>query len=485
MRTFKEAFPDLFNWEVDAAFSDHSDNVRRCPLCHWELEEGRCLHCFWTPSRQNHQFIESDSHVEDDTTDTEARLAREFIANSHGHRERRYLSQNDDDAFYSADSEERRPSDDEFVVPDSEVESIPEPDDEEEDYSDFVTRTRFDITQNTVAQSHEFTEFGSDDDDHSDDSEPQQSMLWRPGSDRFRAAQSLGHHTGVPETPPPPYPYPEAQIPGLPFEAFRNMYRLANGFDTRASPRRLRSNNQINYPTQSFVAPPQQQQSELRSQAQLQSQSQQQQPSNLVLNERQRHELGTLTEPPIGNSLAERMQQRREAAVARRRAQPNSRSQRPQPEAGTTANNPVDLSTTPHAPHRHRGRRNQPIIINDEEDESEHNPVSTADNHPVEDPDDLEGPEVLTYSAAGYLEHDPSDHRPEVDMYRTQIAYHSRENDVYQPRRIRIFDNDSDEETRPNQQRQNQRQQQRQRIRVQSTDSDSDESFRQYTRRPR
>jgi hypothetical protein len=462
---YKEAFPDLFNWEVDAAFSDHSDNVTRCPRCHWELEEGRCLHCSWEPAHRNHQMFESDSH-EDTTTDTEARLSREFIARNLGHRHRREY---DMDAFYSADSDGPRPSDDEFIVPDSDIESVSSPDDEddEEDYEDFVTRSRFNITQNTVSETHEFTEFGSDDDDYSDDNGVQESMLWRPGSDRFQAFHASGHHTGVPETPPPPYSYPAVVVPPVSFQPFHSQSQLPNRAPPRATPRRLRSHEHIHHLNQPYMAAPEEQQSQPHLLPQFQ------QPPETMLNERQRHELDTLNEAPLGNSLAERMQQRREAAeLARRRAQPANRTQRRQPAAGTTASNPVDLSATPRAPRRHRGRRNQPIIIDDEE-EPEHE--APADSQQAENPDELEGPEVIRYSAAGYLEHDPSDHRPEVDMYRTQVAYHSRENDVYEPRRIRVFDNDSDEDP-PQPQHQQQQQ-------PQATDSDSDDYYGTYDRR--
>lgn len=464
MQEYKEAFPDLFNWEVDAAFSDHSDNVTRCPRCHWELEEGRCLHCSWEPSQRSNQIYDSDSH-EDTTTDTEAQLAREFIASNLGHRNR---LEYDPDAYYSADSDGPRPSDDEFVVPDSDIESVSDPGDEddEDDYEDFVSRTRFNITQNTVSQTHEFTEFGSDDDDYdySDNNGVQESMLWRPGSDRFRAQNASGHNTGVPETPPPPYSYPAVVVPPVSFQPFNSLSQLPNRAAPRAAPRRLRSHEPAHHLNLPFMEAPQDQQP--------QQPPQFQQPPEPTLSERQRHELGILNEAPLGNSLAERMQQRREAAeLARRRAQPVSQIQRRHPAAGTTANNPVDLSATPRAPRRHRGRRNQPIIIDDEEESGHEAP---ADTQPTEASDDLEGPEVITYSAAGYLEHDPSDHRPEVDMYRTQVAYHSRENDTYEPRRIRVFDNDSDEDPP-----QSQRQQQQSRI----TGSDSDDYYGTYNRR--
>ncbi|KAF5098137.1 hypothetical protein D0Z00_002154 [Geotrichum galactomycetum] len=454
MHDYKEAFPDLFNWEVDAAYSDHSDNVTRCPRCRWELEEGRCLHCSWEPAQRNRQMYDSDSH-EDTTTDTEARLAQEFVASDPNNRHRRGY---DIDAFYSADSDGPRPSDEEFVVPDSDIESVSDPDDEE-DYDDFVSRSQFNITQNTVSQTHEFTEFGSDDDDdYSDDNSVQESMLWRPGSDRFRVQHASGHHTGVPETPPPPYSYPAVVVPPVSFQPFQSRSQLPNRAAPRATPRRLRSHEQTHHLNQSYTAAFQEQQPQF------------QQPSEPVLNERQRHELDRHFQAFLGNSLAERMQQRRDAAeLARRHAQPASRSQRRPPAAGTTASNPVDLSATPRAPRRHRGRRNQPIIIDDEEEPEHEEP---ANSQQAENPDDLEGPEVIRYSAAGYLEHDPSDHRPEVDMYRTRVAYHTRENGVYEPRRIRVFDNDSDEA--PHQPRQNQQQQQSQ---VTNSNSDSDDDY--------
>lgn len=413
-------FPFLFDEEPQMPLSDHEDQVRRCPRCVWELEGAECSHCGWRRGLgmeiSELENTDSDEGEGDD-------LENEF--NEGVGRVFEEIPTLSDQEFIDDATQESTESDygEEFdvtggIAPYPFVDNSPLFEEESDD-DDFMGNasdedSAWGVTNMVPAGSSGF---------------PQQyGYAVRPplalpqDSNIASRLRRMAHN--VPDTPPPAYSTPQ-------------FYHSAS-FPSAAPTNRNRR-----------VAP-----------------------SSPSLNERQRRDIAMFSGAPPMNSPTHGS---REDAIDLRSPDHNrqpprrpTRNQRPSttrvtpvPPATATQATRAPTRTTQTTRPPARTRRQHTIVLSDESDRETPvppPPTTTASSQdtrelggrsrPIQLDDELlDLPGEITYGTAGYLEHDPNDRRPEVERYRSQVAYHTRGDDaVYRPTARPAFEDSESEQ---------------------------------------
>lgn len=411
MTYHKVLFPFLFdNNDPSLPLSDNSDQVQRCPRCFWELEDGACLHCEWSRSRR-HPNEDSENGEEGSDLDMDIagvrRLAFEDVPT---------LSDNEfiDDSIQDSpvsevDDEEFNITGDSVTYPMSSINESYSPsffDEDSDDQRDYDldsdvehswAQSSYQGTNGTVAYPHPYN------------IRPPRAL---PSRTRTRDAtvSRLGQmNLDVPHTPPPAYSSPQV---------YHSTTFLPSSTSTAVESRPI------------SAAP--------------------------VLNERQRREMGMFSATPTNASSTSQVNESGHNRVNFLDSSPLQPTRVTRTPRSSTSS---PQQSAPSANTRSRGRRSRrqaAIVFSDESDEQIQPvpPPAASTSHQsqgagrrsrpvVLDDEEEDAPEVISYSRSGYLEHDDADTRPEVQLYRNQVAYHTRGgNVVSQPLRP-AFDDDS------------------------------------------
>lgn len=404
------------------ALTDDSDQVRRCPVCSWEIEDGQCSHCSWRAT------VESPTDYEENVR-FQTSLAMTFESMSDGE-------------DISVDEIEENDDDRDFI------------DDRAVDSPVSESDTEFNITGSSypAAGTEPFT-FPSE--DQWNDSGSDEELQWndygfpetivRPprAMPANTGSRGLQPNNSVPNTPPPAYSSPQVGtattfVPVRPMENIHPARRQYNERQQRemgmfsATP--YNSNPHHNAPeivdlvsppvmsgyassvlrnpprNMAAAAPP----ADVPSIERLQLQQQQ-----IQEREQQRRQQ---------EQELEDWHRRQQARIQQHeRATANARNRRARRRHVVDDDDDEVVEVTP-APVQHS--RRQRVVFDDEGDET--------------GPGGPDQPEELTYGQGGYLEHDPNDRRPEVQRYRNQVQYHSQ-GEAYRPQQVTFDDDESDD----------------------------------------
>lgn len=411
-------FPFLFDEEPQMPLSDHEDQVTRCPRCVWELEGGQCSHCGWHRGREISDLDNSDSYEgEGDDLENEFNEGVERVF------------------------EEIPTLSDEEFIDDATQEST------ESDYGG-----EFDVhggmAPYPLVDNSPFFEEESDDDFMGNASDDDSG--W--GGANMVPAGSSGF--------PQPYGY-----------SVRPPLALPQNDSNIASRVRRMAHNVPNTPPPAYSTPQYYHSASFPSAAST-NRNRRAAPSSPSLNERQRRDIAmfsgapSINTPPHGSredaidlrSPDHTMQPSRRLA---RNQRPSTTRLTPVPPATTTQATRAPARTTQATRTPARTRRQHTIVLSDESDRETpvpSQPTTTASSQdtrelggrsrPIQLDDELlDLPGEITYGTAGYLEHDPNDRRPEVERYRSQVAYHTRGEDaVYRPTARPAFEESESEQ---------------------------------------